>query len=385
MKILAVPDSFKGSLTSARICDIIESVVLSLSNQSTVVKRPLADGGEGTVDALVINTGGLYVTCEVENPNSEKIDATYGILGDNKTAVIEMASASGLMLIKSHQRNPLKASSFGTGELILDAIKKGCNRIIMGIGGSATNDGGMGMLKALGFSFLDINGCEIKDGAIGLIDLVDINVDAVSESIKNTEFIIACDVDNPLLGLNGASHVYGPQKGATDEMIAILEAALENYSDVISNKFDIDIKDIPGAGAAGGMGAGLLAFLNTTLKSGFEIISEKIGLEACIKENEFDLIITGEGEINQQTLNGKLPIGIARMAKKYKIPVIAIVGSIGDNIEELYQHGITSIFSIVNKPMQLEYSIEHAENLYEDTVKRVMKLTFEVFEKKEKY
>ncbi len=378
MKILAVPDSFKGSLTSMKICEIIEHVLNQLDSSSQVVKIPMADGGEGTVDALVLNTGGTFVECRVHGPLMEPVMARYGILGDKYTAVIEMASASGLTLIRESQRNPMITTSFGTGELVLDAVGRGCKKIIMGIGGSATNDGGAGMLKALGFAFEDGEGNAIAEGAAGLLDLGNICSERVNPSLAEVEFLIACDVDNPLLGINGASYIYGPQKGATAMMRPLLDQALSNFSRVIEATTGRQVADVPGAGAAGGMGAGLLAFLNTTLKSGFEIISDAIGLDKIMEEGGFDFIVTGEGEINSQTLNGKLPIGVAHLAQKHNIPVIAVVGSVGEGIDAIDQHGITGVFSIVNRPMSLDLAIQNAEALYEKTIRNVFRLLLRV-------
>lgn len=374
MKVLVVPDSFKGSLTSNQICQIVEYSIKKINNEASVQKIPMADGGEGTVDALVLNTGGEFKNCKVTGPMGNMVNATYGILGDKETAVIEMASASGLTLVPEGERNPLFASTYGTGELIKDALDQGCSKIIMGIGGSATNDGGVGMLKSLGYEFLDKDGQEISTGARGLLEIHDINFDKVDDRLRNTHFLVACDVDNPLYGPKGATFTYGPQKGATEEMLPLLEKGLKNFDKIIIKKLGKHVADMPGSGAAGGIGAGLLGFLNTTLKSGFEIISASIGLDNIICDNNFDLIITGEGQINNQTLHGKLPYGIGQLGKKYKVPVVAIVGSIGEGIEPIYSNGMTSVFSIVNQPMSLKDSINNCETLLSDTVKRIFRL-----------
>ncbi len=373
MKILVAPDSFKGSITAVEFCEIAEKVIKRVMPETDVVKLPLADGGEGTVESLVSNTGGRIEKAWVMGPVGERIEAFYGILGDETTGVIEMASASGLPLVPVEKRNPMKTTTFGTGELILKVLDEGCTHLIMGIGGSATNDGGAGLLQALGFELLDRNGKQIAWGAEGLLVLESIKMDKVDPRLQNLVVEVACDVDNPLTGPNGAAAVYGPQKGADPVMVKTMDSALGNFAACIQKDLQLDVAGLKGAGAAGGLGAGLSAFLKAELKMGFEIIRETIGLDERIGEG-FDLVITGEGQMNSQTLRGKLPIGIARLCKKKGIPVVAIVGSIGNGIEHLYEEGLTSVFSIVNGPMALEDAMQNSDALLSDTVERLMRL-----------
>ncbi|WP_432409009.1 glycerate kinase family protein [Wukongibacter sp. M2B1] len=374
MNILVAPDSFKGSLSAKVFCDIAEKAIKSVLPCAKVIKIPLADGGEGTVEALVLNTGGRIINKAVTGPLLEKVDASFGILGDGKTAILEMASASGLPLVPEDKRNPMLTTTFGTGELIREALDRGCKKIILGIGGSATNDGGAGMLQALGFKLLNDKGESIQWGAKGLLELDYIDMDGVDWRIGDIDFLVACDVDNPLYGENGAAFVYGPQKGANEDMVLVLDNALRHFDKVIQRDIKKQVAYVPGSGAAGGLGAGLLAFLDAELKPGFEIIMNTINLEEVFRKNSIDLVITGEGEINYQTVSGKLPVGIAKLAKKYGVPVIAIVGAIGDGAEKVYDKGIDSIMSIINSPMDLEKAMENAPRLLEDTVYRVMKL-----------
>jgi glycerate kinase len=299
----------------------------------------------------------------VRGPLNQVIEASYGILGDYKTAIIEMSAASGIILLKQEDLNPLIATSYGTGELILDAVKKGCSKIIIGIGGSATNDGGLGLLQALGFHFLDEKGRPVANGGQELKKIRSISIQNVKPEILNLELLVACDVDNPLVGPKGATKVYGPQKGARPEMLLELEEGMINYGQVIEKTFFKQVLDYPGAGAAGGMGAGLMGCLDGVLQSGFEIISNAIELESKVENGNFDYIFTGEGQINHQTLHGKLPFGVAKIGEKYGVPVIAIAGSIGAGMEAMYDHGLTAAFSIINGPMSLNEAISNAEDL----------------------
>lgn len=372
MRIVIAPDSFKGSLTAAEVAVSIEKGIKKVFKNAEIIKIPMADGGEGTVQSLVDFTNGKIVNLKVKGPLLEETEAFYGILGDENTAVIEMAAASGLPLLTKEQRNPLKTTTFGTGELIKDALNRGIKNFIIGIGGSATNDGGAGMLQALGVRLLDESGSDIGFGGESLERLHKIDLSDMDERIKLCSITAACDVDNPLCGERGASYVFGPQKGADGEMIKILDGNLEHYADVIEKQLGISVKDYPGAGAAGGLGAALLAFLNATLKKGINIVMETVKLEEKIKGA--DLVITGEGMIDYQTQFGKTPYGVASMAKKYDIPVIAVAGSIGKNAEELYDKGFNSIFSIVDKPMTLEEAIDNADILLQKTAERIMRV-----------
>lgn len=374
MNILVAPDSFKGSLTAKRFCDIVEEAAYSTDISFKVTKVPLADGGEGTVEALVLNTGGKIYNKTVTGPLGDPVKAYFGVLGSGETAVIEMASASGLPLVPQDKRNPMITTTYGTGELIKNALDLGCKTIIMGIGGSATNDAGAGMLQALGFDLLDKEGKQIERGAKGLLSLHKIGKQNCDPRLKNVEFLVACDVNNPLYGPNGASYVYGPQKGATKEMLPVMDKALVNFNETVKKYLKIDVSQVPGAGAAGGLGAGLMAFLNAKLRPGFEIVSEIIGLEKLIASGDFKLVITGEGQMNYQTVNGKLPVGVAGLAKKFGIPVIALVGSVGEGVEKVYSTGIDSVISIINKPMSLSEAMKDAEKLLYDSAKQVLRM-----------
>jgi glycerate 2-kinase len=374
MKVLIIPDSFKGSLTSMEVCQVVEAAFLNVNPNLLVHKLPMADGGEGTVEALVINTNGRFILCEVQDPLGRLKQATYGILGDGKTAVIEMAEASGLPLLKIDERNPMKTSSYGTGQLILDALNNNCSRIIIGLGGSSTNEGGIGMLQALGVEFYGNNNNVLMGIGQNLINIRKIDITNLDDRLKNVRIDVACDVKNTLTGINGATFVYSHQKGATIEMQNHLESGMENYAKLLEELSGLEIDNIPGTGAAGGMGAGLMGILGARMTPGFELISNILQVEELIKNEKFDLIITGEGQINHQTIFGKLPYGIARLGKKYQIPVIALAGSIEKGYDNLYEEGLTSALSIVTGPMDLSYAMEHAEQLLYDSAFRLMKM-----------
>lgn len=379
VKVLIAPDSFKESLSAQEFCDAAERAILRIYSKADIMKIPMADGGEGTVDALVLNTGGKILYQEVTGPLGNKTTASFGILGDGITAVIEMATASGLPLVPLKKRNPMHTTTYGTGELIRSALDHGCTRLILGIGGSATNDGGAGMLQALGYELLNSRGEPIVFGAHGLLELEHINGYNKDNRLEGVEIKVACDVDNPLYGPKGAAYVYAPQKGATEDMLPLLDEGLRRFAYLIQKFLGKDIAQIPGAGAAGGLGAGLLAFLNGHLESGFTIIQKEIGLEKIFHTHRFDLVITGEGQMNYQTMYGKLPIGIAKLAKRYNIPVIAFVGSIGEGAEEVYEGGIDSILSIADGPMTLDYAMANASFLLEKAVERLMRALFAYF------
>lgn len=371
MKILIAPDSFKENLSAKEVAQAIERGIKKVDENIQTSIVPMADGGEGTVESLVEATDGQIINVKVKDPLMRDIDSYYGVLGDRKTAVIEMAAASGLALLEKDERNPMDTTSFGTGQLIKYAIEEGYKNIIIGIGGSATNDGGAGMLMALGAKLLDANGEDIGLGAKGLGKLKSIDLYNFHEDIKDCNFVVACDVDNPLVGKRGASYVFGPQKGADEHMVKILDANLENFGKVVEDTLGISLLQYPGAGAAGGMGAALLAFLDAVLERGIDIVIEATQLERKIMDS--NLVITGEGKIDDQTQFGKTPYGIATLAKKYNKPVIAIAGGIGEDASVLYEKGIDSIFSIVNKPMTLEEAMVHGESLLEDTAERIIR------------
>jgi glycerate kinase len=371
MKILVAPDSFKGSLSAKAAAENIKIGINRVYQDADIVCIPMADGGEGTVQSLVDATGGKLISARVRGPLLQEVEAFYGILGDGKTAVIEMAAASGLPLVPMELRNPMLTSTFGTGELIKHALDSGCKDIIIGIGGSATNDGGFGMAKALGVKFLDEEGNDIGHGGGSLGKLHSIDISCMDSRINDCSITAACDVDNPLCGSKGATYVFGPQKGAAGENLETLDKNLEHYASIIKSTLNIEIKDCPGAGAAGGLGGGLMAFFDVKLQKGIEIVINILKLEQYMKD--VDLVITGEGMMDYQTQYGKAPFGVAQIAKKYNIPVVALVGQIGKNANVLYDMGIDSIFSILDGVSTLENAVDNSETLIQDAAERVMR------------
>ncbi|MFZ5967484.1 MAG: glycerate kinase [Bacillota bacterium] len=376
MKIVIALDSFKGSLSSAEAAAAAEEGIEKAfrNRRVEVIKVPLADGGEGTVEALTVATGGKILCTTVTGPLGNTVDAFYGILGDGKTAVIEMAAASGLYLISKEERNPLKTTTYGTGDLIKEALEQGCREFIIGIGGSATNDGGAGMLQALGVRLLDEHGKDIARGGAALKQLNRIDISNLDPRIKETKITVACDVDNPLCGEKGASAVYGPQKGATEQMVKILDEALAHFAKVIRRDLGKDILHVPGAGAAGGLGGGLMAFLEAGLQPGIDLVIEKAQLKEKMKGADF--VLTGEGKIDSQTVFGKAPIGVAKAAKECNIPVIGIAGAITDDGSIVHEHGIHALFSIMQYPMDVEHAMEkeRAGFFVEKTVEEIFRL-----------
>lgn len=370
MKIVIAPDSFKECLSARQVASNIALGIRKIAPNAEIYEIPISDGGEGVLEALINGVGGRRISVSVMDPLMRLIQAEYGILKDGKTAVIEMAKASGLELLKEPEKNPLITTTFGTGQLIKDALDKGCNKIIIGIGGSATNDGGVGMVRALGAKFLDDQGEEILEGGGSLGGLTTIDLSNFDDRIQNCEVIVACDVSNPLSGANGASMVYGGQKGGSMEDLEFLDRNLAHYATKIKATIGIDVAQIPGAGAAGGTGAGLLAFLKGQLVNGIELILQIIKIEEFIKQA--DLVFTGEGKIDGQTLHGKTISGIAAMAKKHEVPVIVLTGKIGEGIDEIYNIGVSAVFSIVNQPMELKEAIDQAPVLIQDCTKNIM-------------
>jgi len=356
MKIVIAADSFKGSLSSAELAEACESGIRKVYPDAEVVKVPVADGGEGTVEALVDGTKGVYRTVKVNGPLMSPVTALYGITGDGETAVIEMASASGLPLLSSSSRNPMKSTTYGTGELIKDALQKGCREFLIGIGGSATNDCGMGMMQALGMQFLDEKGTVLGTGGENLIKTHSIDDSGLMKELKEAQFLIACDVDNPLYGENGAAHVYARQKGATEQMVEDLDLGLRHFSTIVKDKYSFDMNALPGAGAAGGLGGGFAAFLDGELKPGIDIILNKTKLSEKMKGADF--VVTGEGRIDFQSVMGKTPVGVSKLAATLGIPVIAIAGAVTDDADVVHDHGINSLFSIMNYPIDLEDAME---------------------------
>ena len=369
-KIIIAADSFKGSATSIEVCNLIEKGILKVRKDVSIKKIPIADGGEGTVDAVMLATNGTIKKINVHDPIGNIIKSYYGIIDKDKY-VIEMAAASGLPLVKKINQNPLIASTYGTGELILDAIKSGAKEILIGIGGSATNDFGIGMANALGYNFLDKNGNIIEAIAKNMINITDIDISNVDKNILNTSIIVACDVTNPLYGATGATAIYGEQKGVTKETFDILDDGLKNMAAVVKKVFGKDIANIAGSGAAGGLGGGLLSFTNATLKSGIDSILDITDFNKELEST--NLIITGEGAIDGQTKQGKVPVGIAKRAKEKNIPVIAIVGDIRDGAEAVYDMGITSIMPALKRAMPLEEAIRNSHVLIEDAAERAMR------------
>ncbi len=358
MKIVVAIDSFKGSLSSLEAGNAVKEAALRADCTADVTVCPLADGGEGTVEALCEGLGGETVGLTVSGPLNTPVTAKYCILPDKKTAVMEMASAAGITLVPENERNPLNTTTYGVGEMIRDAVLRGCRSFIIGIGGSATNDGGIGMLSALGFEFLDKDGKSVGLGAKGLEDLRSISAKNVMPELAECSFRVACDVTNPLCGENGCSAVFAPQKGATPEMITDMDRWLESYAKIaqtVSKKADMDH---PGAGAAGGLGFAFLTFLNAELQSGVKIILEETQLEDHIKKA--DIVVTGEGRLDSQTVMGKAPVGVARLAKKHGKKVIAFSGCVTDDAEICNDHGIDAFFPIVRGVVSLDEAMDTA-------------------------
>ncbi|MBZ9635001.1 glycerate kinase [Clostridium sp. FP1] len=372
MKFLLAPDSFKESMTAKEAADAMERGIRKVIPYAECIKVPMADGGEGTVQSLVDATEGELYKVLVKGPLGDEVEATFGVLGDKKTAVIEMASASGLHLVPRGKRNPLLTTTYGTGQLIKAALDKGVNHLIIGIGGSATNDGGAGMIQALGGKLLTLDNEEINLGGGYLNLLHKIDLDGLDKRLKGTTIEVACDVTSPLTGKNGASYIFGPQKGATLEMVKILDDNLSHYAKIIKQQLGMDIESIPGAGAAGGLGAGLLAFFRAELKRGIELVTEHTKLKE--KMQYTDYVFTGEGSIDAQTLYGKTPLGVALIAKEYNIPVIAFAGRIGDGVEALYEHGINSIIGILSEADTIEKALKKGPENIERTCENIARI-----------
>jgi glycerate kinase len=376
MKIVIAPDSFKESLSAMEAANAIERGFKAIFPNADYRKMPMADGGEGTVQSLVDATNGTIEDRTVTGPLGEPVQAFFGIMGDGKTAVIEMAAASGLHLVPAEKRNPLITSTRGTGELIAAAVELGVKHIIIGIGGSATNDGGAGMVQALGGRLLDEAGHDIGPGGGSLSKLALVDLSELDTRLKDVHIEVACDVDNPLTGPRGASAIFGPQKGATPEMVELLDQNLAHFADVVEKELGRSFRDLEGAGAAGGLGASLLAFLNADLKRGIDIVLHAVNFEAEVQDA--DLVITGEGRIDSQTIYGKTPIGVAKAAKKYGVSVIGLAGSLSDDSHVVLEHGIDALFSIVPGVIILSEAFEHAAVYMERSARNIaatMKMT----------
>jgi glycerate 2-kinase len=358
MKIIIAPDSFKESLSSIEVARQIEAGFREIFPDAEIFKLPVADGGEGTVEALVAATGGEIRKVHVSGPLGTPVEAFYGVCGNGRTAVIEMAAASGLALVPTDRRNPFLTSSFGTGQLIRRVLDDGLRHLIIGIGGSATNDAGAGMLQALGVRLLDGQGQDLPAGGGALSRLTKIDISGLDTRLSDCIVEVACDVDNPLTGKRGASAVFGPQKGATPAMVAELDANLANFARRVERDLGRSIDTAPGAGAAGGMGGALMAFLEARLRPGIEIVLDAVDLKTLMRDA--DLVITGEGRIDGQSVFGKTPVGVARIARQQGVPVIALAGSLGPDAEDVLDCGIQALFSVVHGPCSLEEALATA-------------------------
>ncbi|EGQ9323663.1 TPA: glycerate kinase [Vibrio cholerae] len=372
MKVVIAPDSFKESLTAKQVCDSIQAGLARVWHDAKFVAIPVADGGEGTVQSLVDATQGRLVEVKVMGPQGKRVEAFYGMLGDNQTAVIEMAAASGLHHVPLVQRDPKLTTSFGTGELIRHALDQGVTKLIIGLGGSATNDGGVGMLAALGARFTNADGDPIQLTGGGLRELTHIDLQDFDPRLQNCDILVACDVNNPLCGDKGASAVFGPQKGATPEDIQLLDGALRQFGLLTAKVTGKMVLESAGAGAAGGMGAALLAYTEARVRPGIEIMLETVQLAHQV--SDADLVITGEGRIDSQTVHGKTPMGVAKVAKRFDVPVLALCGCTGDNYQAVYQCGIDAVFAAVPRAMSLEDALKESDFNLADLAENVARL-----------
>jgi len=372
MSIVLAPDSFKGSLSAAQVAQAMARGVQRVLPKTNLTLLPLSDGGEGLVDSLAAASGGKILDYQVTGPLGEKVTVQMGLMGNGQTAVIEMAQASGLILVPEDKRNPLQTTTFGTGELIKKALDLGCNHLIIGIGGSATNDGGMGMAQALGFRFLDKEGESLGFGGGELARLARIDASSKDPRLEGTTIEVACDVTNPLTGPSGAAHIYGPQKGATPEMVELLDKGLANFDRVLQRDLGKSVGQVPGAGAAGGLGAGLMALLGGRLVSGIELVLDVLEFDAKAKGAQ--LIITGEGKFDAQSAFGKVPMGVAQRARSLGVPVVVVAGSVLPSADVLHGEGVTAYFSILNQPMTLKEAMERGAELVENQAAQVVRL-----------
>jgi len=372
MNILIAPDSFKDCLSAREVAMALARGIQKVLPDLSPIIAPMADGGEGTVESVIDATGGERIKLVVKDPLMRDIDSFYGLSGDGKTAIIEMAAASGLELLGEDERDPWITSTYGTGQLIADALKRSCTKILLGIGGSATNDGGAGMAEALGVKFSGRFGVLSARGGGALGEIESVHMEDLIAGVEGTEFVVACDVSNPLSGPRGASATYGPQKGADPAMVEKLDQNLQHFARIIKEQLHKDVSSIPGAGAAGGLGAGMMAFLDAKLSSGFSMIAEETGLEELIREA--DLVISGEGRMDKQTQYGKTPFGVAQLAKKHKKAVIGVAGSLEEDAGELYQKGFDLLLSIQEKPGDLAESLASAGPLLERTGERIARM-----------
>lgn len=371
-KYVVAPDSFKESMTAKEVCDAMEKGIKKADSAAEVIKVPMADGGEGTVDSLVDATNGQRVIVEVTGPLGNKISAYYGILGNGTTAVIEMAKASGLEIVQKKKRNPMITTTFGTGELIRHALDHNVKEIIIGLGGSSTNDGGSGMAQALGAKLLDQNNHQISFGGGNLDKLDKIDISNLDSRLQDVKIILASDVTNPLIGKDGASRVFGSQKGATPEMVEKLENNLQHYAKIIKRDLNKDVASVSGAGAAGGLGAGLMAFTTCKMRQGVDIAIEVTKLEEKVKSADY--VFTGEGGTDFQTKFGKTPYGVAKLGKKYHKPVISLAGYLGEGIDSLYSEGFTAIFGIIPGACDLSTALKNGPSNVARTTENIVRL-----------
>ena len=376
MRIVIAPDSFKESASAQEVAEAIAAGWRRVYPYAELILTPMADGGEGTVDALVAATAGERLSCEVTGPLGERVTAVYGLIDNGRTAVIEMAAASGLALVEPARRDPRVASTRGTGELMRDALDRGAGCIILGVGGSATNDAGAGMAQALGYRLLDTSGEELLPGGCALARLARIDSANRHPALDSCDILVACDVDNPLCGPNGASCVFGPQKGADGKAVDELDRALAHWASVVETQLGISVQDVPGAGAAGGLAAGLMAFAGAKLESGADLVAQACRLEERMVGA--DLVITGEGKLDAQSAGGKTPVGVARIAKRSNVPVIALAGTLGDGYRVLYAEGIDAMLSISRGPGSLEEAMAQTTELLRDSAETVARLWPEV-------
>lgn len=370
-KAVLIPDSFKGTLSSEGICNIIGEKIKEHFPECEIVSIPVADGGEGSVDCFLTALGGDKITKTVKNPYFEDMESFFGLINNGETAVIEMASCAGLPLVED-RKDPRKTTTYGVGQLILAAAEKGCKKIVVGLGGSSTNDGGAGAAAAIGVKFYDKDGKEFVPVGGTLIDIAKIDMTGVSKALEGIEIVTMCDIDNPTYGTSGAAYIFGPQKGADPEMVKELDKGLVNLCDIVEKDLKKDVRTIPGGGAAGGMGAGMVAFFGSKLQMGIETVLDTVAFNDVI--NDADVIFTGEGKIDTQSLRGKVVIGVARRAKTKNVPVIAIVGGADDGIEAAYDMGVTSIFTINRLPQDLSVSKAKSKENLQATVDNILRL-----------
>ena len=372
MKIIVAPQGFKATISGLEAARAIARGVSAALPDAETVLAPVADGGDGTLNALVDGTGGQVFSSTVTGPLGQMVEAQWGVMGDGRTAVIEMALASGIALVPQRRRNPRVTTTAGTGEILREALERGYDRIIVGLGGSATNDGGAGMVTALGARFLDSAGNPLPAGGSALGRLDRVEVDGLHPGLRDATIIAATDVTNPLCGPEGASAVFGPQKGATPEVVQELDAALANYARVVARDLGRDVSEHPGAGAAGGLGAGLMAFTGAALQSGIDMVCEVLGFDALLEGA--DLVITGEGRADHSTIFNKAPVGVARHAQAHGVPTVLLAGGLGPGYEELYDHALAAVVCISDRPMSFDVSLSRTAELLESAAERTMRL-----------